>query len=415
LDNNSGWADFPPTVDPNPYDLTVRPGRQLRVAMSVDGGAPRILWRGWVDQANPGFDVEFGDIVTLECIDAKGELGRGELAAVDPPVGAGETIQARLNRICAANLWPTYWRHFEGTGITVVATELGERAVDLLNRAADSGGGSLFGDVDGKLRYRNRDWQLWAADQLEDGIIGNISSGGFDETALTEDPDGSGLYDPDPIVLTEDVDVAGLYEWDTDLDWVEDPSYLFVFGTVVSGDWCPSSWEMTFAREDITTRVLIGRFDMDEPLVVDDEEAQDVYGIETVDLTDIETELDVEMGQIADRLLVVRGPSTAPRIAAVNLNAATAPNIVDLLSTADPRIPSRFRCRHRTDNRQVFERFMFCTAVRHTIGPDMWEARLSLDDAMPWQVPVDAAFWSETEVVGAGHWRESKWGADISP
>ena len=81
--------------------------------MSIDGGDPQVLWRGFVDQANPGFDAEVGDIVTLECIDAKGEAGRADIPAVDPPVGAGETIQARLNRICAGADWPTYWRHFD--------------------------------------------------------------------------------------------------------------------------------------------------------------------------------------------------------------------------------------------------------------------------------------------------------------
>ena len=40
LDNDTGWADFPPTIDPNPFDLTVRPGRQVRVAVSIDGGDP---------------------------------------------------------------------------------------------------------------------------------------------------------------------------------------------------------------------------------------------------------------------------------------------------------------------------------------------------------------------------------------
>ena len=33
LDNDTGWADFPPTITPNPFDLTVRPGRQVRVAV----------------------------------------------------------------------------------------------------------------------------------------------------------------------------------------------------------------------------------------------------------------------------------------------------------------------------------------------------------------------------------------------
>ena len=380
-------------------------------------GSLRVLWRGWVDQANPGFDAEFGDVVTLECIDAKGEIGRVEVATVDPAVGAGETIQARLNRIADAAVWPDYWRNFEGAGITVVATELGQQAIDLLNRAADSGGGALFGDVDGKLRYRNRDWQLWPADEYEDATIGNVDVGHLDELALTHDPADSYLFDPTGITLTEDPAGSDLYDASGSTPpLVASGSGLFVFGVWVPGDYCPSSWEMAFAREDITTMVLIGRSDMEEPITLIDEEGKDRYGIEPLNLTDLETTLDSELTQIGNRLLVTRGHTTMPRIAGVTINAASHPDNVNLLSTADPRIPSRFRCRHVSGGRAVINgRFMFCTAIRHTIGPDMWEARLSLDDAMPWQVPTDVGFWSDTETSTAGHWQETKWGEDITP
>ena len=419
LDNRTGWADYPPTVDPNPFSLTVRPGRQIRIAVAVDDGVPDVLWRGWVDQANPTFDAENGDIVTLECVDAKGEVGRVDVAAVDPPVGAGESIKARLQRITTAADWSAYWTNFEDTAVTVVGTELGAQAADLLNKAADSGGGSIFGDVDAKLRYRNRDWQLWPADELEDAVIGNVFPGSFDEVALTEDPVGSGLFhDPTgTVVVTETPPGSGLYEATGDLDRLEDPpgSGLWVFGTEFIADYCPTNWEMTFARVDVTTRVLIGRPDMDTPIVLDDVEGQEIYGVETVDVTDLETEDDIEMTVIGNRLLATRGYSTAPRIAGVTLNAATDPGLVDLLSTADPRTPSRYRCRHVSGGRQVFSRFMFCTAVRHTIGPDMWESRLSLDDAMPWQVGGDDGFWSTTETALSGHWQTARWGADITP
>ena len=355
-----------------------------------------MLWRGWVDEANPGFDAEYGDIVTLECIDAKGEVGRVDIAAVDPPVGAGESIQARLDRIADAAGWADYWRNFEGTGVTVVGTELGGQAADLLNRAADSGGGSLFGDVDGKLRYRNRDWQLWPADEYEDGTIGNVAPGYLDEVVLAE--------------------VAGR------LRSVRSPARSSRrrrprrlrpvrrlrrrtrrCTATRPAPACTRSapgYRATTARRrgrwrspvsDITTRVLIGRPDMDEPIVLDDDDAQDIYGVETLDLTDLETtsrrrddpdrqpaarhprphddathrRRHVERGDRPRRRRPARRPPTrAPRHGSV---AATSPA-----------------------SRQVFNRLMFCTAVRHTIGPDMWEARLSLDDAMPWQVGGDS-------------------------
>ena len=76
-----------------------------------------VAWLGR-RRPTPGFDAEYGDIVTLECIDAKGEVGRVDIAAVDPPVGAGEAIHARLDRICRRRrLGSTHWRNFDTSGI----------------------------------------------------------------------------------------------------------------------------------------------------------------------------------------------------------------------------------------------------------------------------------------------------------
>ena len=186
LDNTTGWADYPPTRHPNPFDLTVRPGRQVRVAVVVDGGDPRVLWRGWVDEANPGFDAEDGDIVTLECIDAKGEVGRVDVAAVDPPVGAGE-VDPRPPQpdLPTAVAWADLLAQLRNVRRSPSsAPNSAAQAADLFDRAADSGGGALFGDVNGKLRYRNRDWQLWPADDVEDATIGNVAPGSLDELAL---------------------------------------------------------------------------------------------------------------------------------------------------------------------------------------------------------------------------------------
>ena len=220
--------------------------------------------------------------------------------------------------------WSAYWTNFADTAVTVVGTELGAQAADLLNKAADSGGGSIFGDVDAKLRYRNRDWQLWPADELEDAVIGNVFPGSLRRGCLDG---GSGRVRvcsttrPAPSSSPKTPPGSGLYEAVTDLDRLEDPpgSGLWVFGTEFIADYCPTNWEMTFARVDVTTRVLIGRPDMDTPIVLDDEEGQEIYGVETVDVTDLETEFDIEMTVIGNRLLATRGYSTAPRIAGVTL------------------------------------------------------------------------------------------------
>ena len=115
----------------------------------------------------------------------------------------------------------------------------------------------------------NRDWQLWPADEVEDATIGNVAPGYLDELALAESPAGSYLFIPGSIItIVEDPPGSGLF----DASLSEPPLHgdppgtgLYVFGTWIPGDYCPINWEMSFARQDITTRVLIGRPDMDEP------------------------------------------------------------------------------------------------------------------------------------------------------
>lgn len=395
LDNRTGWADYPPTTQGSfDYFLRVRPGVQVRAGVVVDG-TYHAKWRGYIDEANPGYDPALGETVTLECIDAKGEAGRGDVAKVDPPVGASEFVHERIGRVLDLQYWPNEWRSLESSGVRLVATDLGQSAVDAINRASDSGGGSVYGDIDGKVRYRNYGWLAWSPDVAEDGSIGNVQGPIYDdaEVPLVEDPAGSGLVVPPAgtIQIT-----AGLFDV-PDVD--EDPAgtglYRTMARTVVkAGDVCPTGWELSFARADFSNRVIIGRADMDEPLVFDDAEDFAAYGIEAFPITDLWTELTGEMTAIAQRVLRARNFALAPRIAAVTLNAATADNVIDLLVSIDPRNPSRVLCRHRADDgRMVFNKMCFVTGIRHVFTPSSWEARVSLDDASPWAIGANEARW----------------------
>jgi hypothetical protein len=407
LDNRNGWADYPPTTQGYyDYPLRVRPGVSVRVGVLVDG-VYHGLWRGFIDASNPGYHPELGETVQLECIDAKGESGRGDVAKVEPAVGASEYVHQRIGRVLDLQYWPPEWRALEAAGIRLVATELGQPAIDAINRASDSGGGSVFGDINGKVCYRNYGWLDWSPDEPPDGSIGNVQGPIYDiaEVALVEEPPGSGLYVFPPGTV-EDPAGSGLYAVPGQ---DEDPEGSGLYRVVayqqtVPGDICPVDWELSFARADFSNRVIVGRSDMTQPLVYDDVPDRAAFGVEPFTITDLQTELTGEMTALAQRILRARNFALAPRIIAVTLDAATADNAVDLMAKVDPRNPSRVLCRHRADDgRIIFNKQCIVTGIRHLLTPTSWQARLTLDDASPWAIGVKEAEWDVDQ------WDQDQW------
>lgn len=353
-ENGSGWADFPPTVEPEHPLLSVRPGRQIRVGVIVDDSQVVLLFGGYLDRTDPGYDAEIGETVTLECIDAKGEAGRVFVGEVTVGVGLGESASTRVARILNAGSWPGYRRDIASTALALRGTTLGEPTVDLLDRVADSSGGSVFGDVAGRVVYRARDWQAFSPTADIDGAIGNSGA---------------------------------------------------------AGEACPVSWEMSWAREDISTRVLLARPN-EAPTERTNTTARRLYGVETYERSDLETDLDVELGQIADRILEVRSPAYMPRVAAVTLDAATGDEAVDVMCLASPYAPARFACRHRSGDRDVIDsRTMMVVGAEHVISPEGWTARIALDDAAPFMA-TDITRWQPDT---GGPLPRAAWESSTSP
>jgi hypothetical protein len=86
-----GWADYPQSIaDLLAGDtlLTIRPGRSIRVGVQIGGDPPVTLWAGYIDEANPTYDPTDGARMTFECVDAKGDVGRADLAKLAAPAGA---------------------------------------------------------------------------------------------------------------------------------------------------------------------------------------------------------------------------------------------------------------------------------------------------------------------------------------
>ena len=391
VDNSSGVYDV--NVAPtSPAVLSVRPGRQIRVGMWIDtpgsGGIVQtsfhLLGRWWIDAANPTYDPTLHDIIELSCVDAKGQAGKVDIGKVDDPgMGAAETVDARIHRVLDAAAWQSAYRDVTPSAITVQATTLGAKAVDLIDLAADSAGGAVFGDEFGRVAFRSRDWQTYEPDVPVDATIGNLAATGADV-----------VYGASDVVYGA-----------SDVIW-----------QATSEGVCPSGWEMSFEAADMATRVLAGRPN-EPPHVFDDVTAQVLYGLETFTRTDLICNNPADLDIIGARYLRVLSADFMPNVAAVTIDAATSVEARDLAATVDPTVPSRYRGVLREGTRTVFDRQFFATGVSHRIDPDTWTVRISLDDAGPFATVGnrwDDAAWGTglwaapvakpaPELVGAAH------------
>lgn len=334
VDNATGWAD--PNAVEDPITLTVRPGRAIRFGVDHDVYGVRWLYRGFVDAIVPRYDPDERDTVELSCVDALGEVGRAKWASYPAPL---EYAYERAARILDAAKWPLTKRKVEQAEAVLVAADLAGQAADALGRTADSCGGSVYGDTDGNVAFRIRDWQTYLPDSPPDATIGNV-----------------------------------------------DPA-----------DVCPTGWERPFERSDIATRVIVGR-DRDTAYVLDDEPAQILYGIEPFERTDLWTSEDSRVVDMAERLMRTRASATAPRIRSVSLDARTSDAALDLMTTVSPYLPSRYRCRLRYPRGDVFDAEHLATGVAHELTPDVWTLDLNLDLAAPYAAAGgrwNGSYWNQ--------------------
>jgi hypothetical protein len=348
--NVDGWADLAPAPHP-PATLPLRPGRQLRFGVDTATGR-HVLYRGYVDEAVPVYDPYGLDVVTCNAIDAFTEAGRASLAELTAAVGDGETADVRIARILDAIGWPNTYRALERGAMRLQSTVFGAAAVDLLGEAAEGVGGTVYGDLEGRVVYRGRDWQTYTPGTPPAATIGNV------------DPDG---------------------------------------------DICPSTWELSWRRRDVAAYARMGRTDgvFREAF---DQAAAAVIGPEPFVRDDLTTYDPDDLATLAARALATRGLATMPRIEAVTLDAARDPgdgSLVELMATAAPETPTRVRCRLRTrDGRPVFDVEMFVVNVEHTItDTGRWWARFTLDAASPYAAA--GGRWDR------GRWDRTTWAVAV--
>ena len=346
--NITGWADPKPPAG-NPASQTMRPGRAIRIGVNHDTLGTVWLWRGFIDAVIPTYDPAAADVVNVSAVCALGEVGRAGVAAVDPPVGAGEAAHVRVHRVLDAVPWSQTARVLYPTSTTMLATPLGGQAADLLGVVAESTGGAVYGDTGGNVVFRNPEWQVYDVATPPDATIGNVAP----------------------------------------------------------GDVCPSGWELSSRRDDIITRVSLARFGVDTvPFVWNDVPGQVLYGVETWEARDVLCQEYNTMALLAARMFRTRGHQTTPRVERVTLAPATGDAVVDLATAASVFRPSRYRCRLLLARGQVFDADMFVTETRHTMTPDDWTCELGLDWSAPFSTPYPAR-WD------TARWDADKWSAAV--
>ena len=210
--------------------LTVRPGRQIRVGVSVAGGPPQWLWRGTIDTTEPGYAPERGRHRHVRLHRRQGRRRpRPRCPAPSTPSATANDAYRRFNRILDNVRWPTCAPHprrrqrATGRHRARRPAPAPSSTAPPSQRPATSTATSTA-----KSRFRRKDWMVWPHGAPVDATIGNVAG----------------------------------------------------------GDVCPSGWEVRFGRDDITTRAIVGRPN-ETPLVIDNAEALGLYGVETWERTDL--------------------------------------------------------------------------------------------------------------------------------
>lgn len=313
------------------------------------------FFRGYVDALRPIYDPERDDTVRIECIDALGEVGR--LRVRDAQADELEATD-RVTHILNEAEWPLALRSLDDDA-TIMSPQpnADERVVDLLTQVAESCGGAVYGGPDdGDLVFRRKDWQGYdPADDPVDGYITNF---------LGVETDG-------PVV-------------------------------------CPSGWERSWDRQDMTTRVTYTNQEGDE-IVYRNSDAERRWGIEEYTRS-LVTVYRHDLELLAQRQLRLRGPEKFPRVEAVLLDAETGDSALDMMAISTFTRPHNYRCQLRRSASFVFNERMLVTGLRHVFSADRWQLRMALDLAAPFI--AEGGRWGDEDrpLARSGRWGRDTWG-----
>lgn len=349
FDNATGWAN--PNVVPDPGQPRLVGGQQIRVGVEHEVYGIQWKWRGFIDDVEPRWSPTDWSTVAVRAIDPLGESGR-PIVAETTPRPDDEAASVRLAAALDAAPWVTAKRDIATVATTLVEAPLDGKVLDQLRRCALSSGGWVFGTPNGDVAFRGPSWLTSEASRAPDFVVTN-------DPAVAE-----------PITV------------------------------------CPSGWSRPYRRRDITGRVIL-ETPPNDPETYESSSTIDDYGADTLSVRSLWTKSPTDRASIADRLLLVRGPDTIPRLEAVTVHAHHSGDnraAVDLATLIDPTRPSRLRCRFLDDsNDVVFDDQCFATGVAHHITRDEWTVEISLDRSDIFAVPTGPFLWDDA------NWNQAQW------
>lgn len=150
-----------------PYSIAginqLRPGIPVRLqfyGIPVGGGTnTRELFQGWIDTYEPDYSHGFPTTVSITAFDAVERLQAADLDGVSP-VGTGDLVGDRLNRILDNIGWPASLRDIDDDPTfafsTLQPTSLAQPAWTEMLLSADADNGVLFITPTGEVKYQSR-------------------------------------------------------------------------------------------------------------------------------------------------------------------------------------------------------------------------------------------------------------------
>lgn len=340
--NDTGWASWSDNPDPA-VSLGLRPGRAVRMTAELADGTASTLWSGWLQSVNETYPAagEGPPRADLAAVDSLSRLALVDPLEVDPPIGAGETIDARLRRLCALAGWPTSAQNFEPSPVTVQATALSRNLLDEAQLVVETEGGILYGDRDGSIRSRSRDW-------------------------LRVEPFATAVQ--------------------------------ATFSNTGEG-WCPAG--IVVDGPDVSTvqnRIIVGR-ENGVAMQFDDLDSQSLYGIRTFKRLDYVADHDSQVELVGSRRLLLAA-QPARRLQQLIVKPLSDPdNLFPFVLAVDYGWRLHVEYVHPR-NGWGWSGDVHVHAIDHAIDAGGWVTTLRVEDASPW---VAGSGW-DRDLWGQGKW-----------